>query len=53
MKKHNVQENILLTGAMAFVVVPAIAKLHTAKNNHPNIIYIMCDDMGYGDLECY
>lgn len=53
MKKHNIQENILLTGAMAFVVVPAMAKLHTAKNNHPNVIYIMCDDMGYGDLECY
>jgi len=24
-----------------------------AKSNHPNIIYIMCDDMGYGDLGCY
>ena len=21
--------------------------------SHPNIIYIMCDDMGYGDLGCY
>jgi len=24
-----------------------------AKSSQPNIIYIMCDDMGYGDLGCY
>ncbi|MCC8070560.1 MAG: arylsulfatase [Bacteroidales bacterium] len=24
-----------------------------ADGQHPNIIYIMCDDMGYGDLGCY
>lgn len=25
----------------------------TAKKPRPNILYIMCDDMGYGDLSCY
>jgi len=27
--------------------------LAMAAKSHPNIIYIMCDDMGYGDLGCY
>lgn len=25
----------------------------SARDKKPNIIYIMCDDMGYGDLACY
>lgn len=26
---------------------------YAAENKKPNILIIMCDDMGYGDLGCY
>lgn len=32
-------------------LVPTLAAAHSAnKNDHPNIIYILADDMGYGDV---
>ncbi len=33
--------------------VLAVAGTVDAQSRKPNIIYIMCDDMGYGDLGCY
>ena len=43
-----------LLGIAAFAAVSHSASAHQAKiPKHPNIIYIMCDDMGYGDLGCY
>ena len=42
------------TGALSFLSrLIGADEMSPVKERHPNIIFIMADDMGYGDLGCY
>ena len=44
------RKEILFTSC--FAALP-LCMVSAASDQKPNIIFILCDDMGYGDLGCY
>ncbi len=62
MNKSSIVRNVLFTAGSACIVSnayaagPSASKIADAGsiiNDRPNIIFIMADDMGYGDLSCF
>lgn len=42
-----------LSVCCAFMAFACLAPVHAAEQTRPNIVYILADDLGYGDVGCY
>lgn len=45
--------NIIKAALIAPLLTTGCNEIENNSSKEPNIIIIMCDDLGYGDLECY
>ena len=43
---------LMMTGAAALAASSCTSE-HSAKNSLPNVVFILADDLGWGDLSCY
>lgn len=47
------KRSVILLGSGVILTAGGVCAEGVKSHQKPNIIYIMCDDMGYGDLGCY
>ena len=52
-KKHTGRGFLIAVAIAAATIALAMPLFATEENRKPNIIYILADDLGYGDLSCY
>ena len=50
--EHKLLTIALLSSAIG-ACQKAVAQTHGTNTDKPNVIIILADDLGYGDLECY
>lgn len=50
---HKLKSVVEIAGMAGCVLLPASGFAQKATSKNPNIIYILADDLGYGELGCY
>src|SRR5512132_1361821 len=50
---HKLTRREFIESAVATTALAASGVVHAAPAQRPNVLFILADDLGYGDLSCY